>query len=48
MRWLAPESAEPEPNRRGRPSGSTALDDYLNDAYREAARYGDYVVLVPR
>ena len=31
VRWLAPESAEPEPNRRGRPSGSTALDDYLDD-----------------
>ena len=29
IRWLAPESAKPEPNRRGRPSGSTALDDYL-------------------
>jgi hypothetical protein len=48
VRWLAPESAKPEPNRRGRPSGSTALDDYLESAYREDARYGDYVVLVPR
>jgi hypothetical protein len=48
VRWLAPESAKPEPNRRGRPSGSTALDDYLETAYREAARYGDYGVLVPR
>ncbi|HEY6891587.1 MAG TPA: hypothetical protein VI300_27530, partial [Solirubrobacter sp.] len=48
IRWLAPESAKPEPNRRGRPSGSTALDDYLEVAYREATRYGDYAVLVPR
>jgi len=48
VRWLAPESAEPEPNRRGRPSGSTVLDDYLDTAYREDARFGDYAVLVPR
>jgi hypothetical protein len=48
VRWLAPESAKPEPNRRGRPSGSTALDDHLHAAYREADRYGDYAVLVPR
>jgi hypothetical protein len=48
VRWLAPESAKPEPNRRGRPSGSTELDDYLATAYREADRFGDYVVLVPR
>ena len=28
-----PESAKPEPNRRGRPSGSRALDEYLASAY---------------
>ena len=33
VRWTAPESAKPEPNRRGRPSGSRALDDYLDAAY---------------
>jgi hypothetical protein len=48
IRWTAPESARPEPNRRGRPSGSTILDDYLNSAYRPDARYGDYLILVPR
>lgn len=48
VRWTAAESAKPEPNRRGRPSGSTALDDYLARAYRLEARYGDYEILVPR
>jgi len=48
VRWTAPESAQPEPNRRGRPSGSRALDDYLGEAYRPDARYGDYELLVPR
>jgi hypothetical protein len=48
VRWTSPESARPEPNRRGRPSGSTALDDYLESDYRLEARFGDYDVLVPR
>jgi hypothetical protein len=48
VRWTASESAKPEPNRRGRPSGSRALDDYLSHAYELRARYGDYEVLVPR
>ena len=48
VRWTAPESAKPEPNRRGRPSGSTALDDYIDAAYELRARFGDYDVLVPR
>jgi hypothetical protein len=48
IRWTALESARPEPNRRGRPSGSRALDDYLAAAYRLEARYGAYDVLVPR
>ena len=45
VRWTAPESAEPEPNRRGRPSGSTQLDDYIDSAYVVAGRFGDYEVL---
>ena len=45
MRWTAPESAKPEPNRRGRPSGSRALDDYIASAYELEGRYGDYEVL---
>jgi hypothetical protein len=48
VRWTASESAKPEPNRRGRPSGSRALDDYLSHAYELRARYGDYEILVPR
>ena len=48
IRWTDPASSEPEPNRRGRPSGSRALDDYLDRAYREDSRFGAYVVLVPR
>jgi O-antigen/teichoic acid export membrane protein len=47
VRWTDPASARPEPNRRGRPSGSRALDDYLATAYRRAARYSRYDVLVP-
>ena len=47
VRWTSPESARPEPNRRGRPSGSTALDDYLEAEYRVEGRFGDYEVLVP-
>jgi hypothetical protein len=48
IRWLDPISSKPEPNERGRPSGSTALDDYLATAYRPHARYGAYEILVPR
>jgi hypothetical protein len=48
IRWTDPASSNPEPNRRGRPSGSRALDDYLDAAYREDSRFGVYVVLVPR
>jgi hypothetical protein len=48
VRWTDPASSRPEPNRRGRPSGSRALDEYLGSAYRLDARYGAYDVLVPR
>ncbi|HWK28875.1 MAG TPA: hypothetical protein VNS09_20100, partial [Solirubrobacter sp.] len=48
VRWTAPESATPEPNRRGRPSGSTALDDYIDATYQRHARFGDYDVLTRR
>ena len=48
VRWTSPASSHSEPNARGRPSGSTALDDYLHTAYRESARFGDYTVLVRR
>jgi hypothetical protein len=48
VRWTDPASDRPEPNARGRPSGSRALDAYLAAAYRLDARYGAYDVLVPR
>jgi hypothetical protein len=48
VRWTDPISSHPEANGRGRPSGSTALDDYLAGAYRLRARYGVYDILVPR
>ena len=47
IRWTDPISSRPEPNPRGRPSGSRALDDYLASAYRLRARFGFYDVLVP-
>jgi hypothetical protein len=47
VRWTDPASATREPNRRGRPSGSRALDEYLDRAYVVAATFGDYEVLRP-
>jgi hypothetical protein len=47
-RWTDPLSARREPNKGGRPTGSRALDRYLASAYRELARRGHYVLLVPR
>jgi hypothetical protein len=48
VRWTDPASSQPEPNERGRPSGSRALDDFLAREYRLAERHGAYDVLVPR
>ena len=48
VRWTDPASSRPEPNRRGRPSGSRALDEHLAAAYRLDARFGAYDVLVRR
>jgi hypothetical protein len=48
VRWTDPASSRPEPNRRGHPSGSNELDDYLASAYRLDSRFGAYDVLVPR
>jgi hypothetical protein len=47
VRWTDPISARPEPNPRGRPSGSRALDEYLARAYDVRARFGEYEVLAP-
>jgi len=48
VRWVDPQSSQPEPNLRGRSSGSHLLDDYLSRAYRETAQFGYYVVLERR
>lgn len=48
VRWTDPLSARREPNRRGRSSGSRAVDEYLSTAYRPVLRAGYYRVLVPR
>jgi len=47
VRWTDPDSARREPNKRGEPSDSRILDEYLARAYREHARFGHYVVLEP-
>jgi hypothetical protein len=48
VRWTDPISSRPEPNERGRPSGSRVLDEYLEAEYRLQERFGAYDVLVPR
>jgi hypothetical protein len=48
VRWTDPLSSKAEPNLRGRPSGSHALDDYLASDYRLRERLYHYDVLVPR
>ena len=48
VRWTDPLSSKEEPNLRGRPSGSRALDDYLASDYRLLERLYHYDVLVPR
>ena len=46
VRWLAPTATRTEPNGSGTSSGVTLADAYLRAAYRPAARFGDYEVLV--
>jgi hypothetical protein len=48
VRWTDPVSSQREPNRRGIPSGSHRLDDYLAAHYRLLERLYHYDVLVPR
>lgn len=48
VRWNDPISAAREPNLRGRPSGSRAVDEFLASEYRVRLRRGLYDVLVPR
>lgn len=48
VRWTAPITAEPEPNRAGRSSGVRILDEYVAREYRQVAKLGYYVMLEPR
>jgi hypothetical protein len=48
VRYSAAVTAAPEPNRAGESTGVRILDDYLARAYREAERFGPYVLLEPR
>ncbi len=48
IRWTDPASSHPEPNKRGRSSGSRILDNYINANYRLLQRDGFYNVMVPR
>jgi hypothetical protein len=45
VRWAAPVTALPEPNRAGRSSGVRILDGYLARKYRVDRRFGFYVLL---
>jgi hypothetical protein len=48
VRWTDPRSARREANARGRPSGATALDEFLARRYAPVGRHGPYVVLERR
>jgi hypothetical protein len=48
VRWTDPLSSRPEPNSRGRSSGSHILDLWLARNYRLLERDGFYDVMVPR
>ena len=45
VRWLAPPATMTEDNGSGRSSGVTLLDDYINQHYAPAGRFGDYLLL---
>jgi hypothetical protein len=45
VRYDAPVTTAPEPNRAGRSTGVTVLDAYLAKAYRPLARFGYYAIL---
>jgi hypothetical protein len=48
VRWLSALAREREPNGSARSSGVLVLDRAIAQGYREAARFGDYLVLVRR
>jgi hypothetical protein len=48
VRWTAGITAAPEPNRAGESTGVHVLDDFFRRRYREAARFGSYLILERR
>jgi hypothetical protein len=48
VRWTDPIAVVREPNLRGEPTGSRALDAWIAAEYRLHGRRGEYEVLVPR
>jgi hypothetical protein len=48
VRWNHPTTVRREDNRRGEPSGSRILDEYIARQYRVVAEFGWYEILVPR
>jgi hypothetical protein len=48
VRWTDPSTVVREPNLRGRPTGSRALDRWIAAHYRLLETAGDYQLLVPR
>ncbi len=48
VRWAAPITAAPEPNRAGRSSGVRLLDRFLGTHYRQVAGFGSYLILERR
>jgi hypothetical protein len=48
VRWTDPLSSRREPNKRGRPTGSRLLDEYLARSYRPFERLHHYVLLERR
>jgi hypothetical protein len=48
VRWEAPVTAQPEPNRAGESTGVRIVDDYLTRRYRRFAKVGYYVLLERR
>ena len=48
VRWTDPLSSKPEPNPRGRSSGSRALDEYLDETYTTTERLPGFDLMVLR
>jgi hypothetical protein len=45
VRFAAPITAVPEPDRAGKSTGVHVLDDYLAQRYHQVAKFAYYVIL---